>query len=338
MSKNLLGPWVRRYLLEHLVNERNLAHNTQKSYRDTLCLLLPFIARSAGKRIDQLQIEDLSATRVRAFLKDLQETRNCGAATCNQRLAAIHSLSNFIGLRNPEYIQWCGEIRDIPLKKVARPLIAYLEKDEIDALLMAPDRNSKQGLRDYAVLLFLYNTGARADEAAHVRIGDLNLQSPPDRNRSSVLIHGKGSKLRRCPLWISTTNELIRLIGNRIPSEQVFLNRRSQPLTRFGIHALVERYALKAAAKAPSLKKKRVSPHTIRHTTATHLLRSGVDINTIRAWLGHVSISTTNIYAEIDLEMKAKALATCAIDDSRPTPCKKTWREDGELMDFLKSL
>jgi site-specific recombinase XerD len=338
MSKNLLGPWVRRFLLEHLVNERNLASNTQKSYRDALCLLLPFIARSARKRIDRLLIEDLSTARIRAFLKDLEENRKCGAATCNQRLAVIHSLSNFIALRNPEYIQWCGEIRDVPLKKVAPSLIDYLEKDEMDALLKAPDQNSDQGVRDHAVLLFLYNTGARADEVAHVQITDLDLKSPPDRDSSSVLIHGKGGKLRRCPLWTSTTNELIRLIGNRTPSDHVFLNRRSQPLTRFGIHSLVERYAIKVSAEVPSIRKKRVSPHTIRHTTATHLLRSGVDINTIRAWLGHVSISTTNIYAEVDLEMKAKALATCAIDDSPPTQATKAWREDAELMEFLKSL
>jgi site-specific recombinase XerD len=152
MSNNLLGPWIRRFLLEHLVNERNLARNTQQSYRDALCLLLPFVARSAGKRIDQLWIEDLSADRVRAFLKDLKETRKCEATTCNQRLAAIHSLSNFVALHNPEFIQWCGEIRGIPLKKVPRPLIDYLEKDEMDALLTAPNLNSDQGVRDHAVL------------------------------------------------------------------------------------------------------------------------------------------------------------------------------------------
>lgn len=338
MNNDLLGPWVRRFLLEYLVSDRNLARNTQKSYRDALCLLLPFVARSARKRIDQLRIDDLSVVRVRAFLRDLEESRACGAATCNQRLAAIHSLSNFIALRHPAFIQWCGEIRDIPLKKVARLLIDYLEKDEMDALLMVPDQNSAQGLRDHAILLFLYNTGARADEVAHVRISDLDLGSTPDRDRSSVLVHGKGNKLRRCPLWISTTNELIRLIGNRNPSDYVFLNGRGQPLTRFGIHALVERYALKASAKVPSITKKRVSPHTIRHTTATHLLRAGVDLNTIRAWLGHVYLSTTNIYAEVDLEMKAKALATCTIEGSQPTETAGAWREDAGLMGFLRSL
>lgn len=338
MSDDLLGPWVRRFLLEYLVDDRNLARNTQKSYRDALCLLLPFVARSAGRRIDRLSLEDLSADRVRAFLRDLGESRSCAVTTCNQRLAAIHSLSQFIALRNPTMIQWCGEIRDIPSKKCVPPLIPYLEKVEMDAILAAPNRDTAQGRRDYAVLLFLYNTGARADEAAQARIGDLDLESIPDRDRSSVLIHGKGNKSRRCPLWVGTAKELIGVIDDRSPSEHVFLNRRGQPLTRFGLHTLVERYASKVAAKLPSIATKRVSPHTIRHTTATHLLRAGVDINTIRAWLGHVNLSTTNVYAEVDLEMKAKALANCAIDDMQLPASKHRWRDDDALMKFLATL
>jgi site-specific recombinase XerD len=205
----------------------------------------------------------------------------------------------------------------------------------MDALLAAPDRGSMQGRRDAAALLFLYNTGARADEAAHVRIGDLELGSVPERDPSSVLIHGKGNKSRRCPLWSRTANELRSLIGSRGAAENVFLNRVGQPLTRFGLHALVERYAASVAARLPALAKKRVSPHTIRHTTATHLLRAGVDINTIRAWLGHVSLRTTNIYAEVDLEMKAKALANCEIKEEESKP---PWHQDQGLMEFLRSL
>jgi site-specific recombinase XerD len=181
----------------------------------------------------------------------------------------------------------------------------------------------------------LYNTGARADEAAQVQIADLNLGATPDRDFSSVLIRGKGNKRRRCPLWARTVNQLHRLIDTREASEHVFLNRRGQPLTRFGIHTLVERHAARVALKLPSIAKKQVSPHTIRHTTATHLLRSGVDINTIRAWLGHVCLSTTNVYAEVDLEMKAKALANCQIGEEKP---KKAWREDKGLLAFLKKL
>ena len=331
----LLSPWIRRFLLEHLIDERNLSPNTQKSYRDTLRQLLPFVAGRSRKRIDRLSVEDVSADEVRAFLKDLEETRKCGVATRNQRLAAIHSLAHFIGVHSPEHLQWCGDIRNVMGKKAARPLVSYLEKDEMDALLIAPDCSTIQGRRDHAVLLFLYNTGARADETAHVEITDLDLGAVPDRDLSSVFIRGKGNKPRRCPLWTKTVNELLPLIDGRDKSQHAFLNRRGQPLTRFGIHTLVERHTATAAVTVPSLAKKRVSPHTIRHTTATHLLRSGVDINTIRAWLGHVCLSTTNVYAEVDLEMKAKALANCQIKDEKK---KKPWREDKGLMAFLKTL
>jgi site-specific recombinase XerD len=334
MTEALLSCWVKRFLLEHLVSERNLALNTQKSYRDTLQQLLPFAARKARKQIDRLNVEDISAERVRAFLRHLEEDRGCGPATRNQRLAAIHSLAHFIGLRSPEHLQWCGEIRTILSKKAPRQLVPYLEKDELDTLLAAPDRDTPQGQRDHAVLQFLYNTGARADETANVRIADLDLGAT-SRDASAVLIHGKGNKQRLCPLWSSTADELRPLIANRAATEHVFLNRRGQPLTRFGIHALVERYAAEAMQAHPSMARKRVSPHTLRHTTATHLLRSGTDINTIRAWLGHVCLTTTNMYADVDVQMKAKALANCEITDEKP---KKPWREDKGLMEFLRAL
>lgn len=201
MTDALLGPWVRRYLLEHLVGERNLARNTQRSYRDTLALLLPFAARIAGRPIDRLEVETLSADLVRLFLQELEEKRKCSVATRNQRLAAVHSLAHFVARHSPEHIRWCGEIRAVPFKKAARPLVTYLEKSEIDAVLAAADTGSSQGLRDHAVLLFLYNTGARADEAAHVLIGDLRLGTTPSRDPSSVVLRGKGNKLRQCPLW-----------------------------------------------------------------------------------------------------------------------------------------
>jgi site-specific recombinase XerD len=330
-----LGPWIRRFLLEHLVADRNLARNTQQSYRDTLRLLLPFLARRARRAVDRLRVEDLTAERVQAFLQDLEAKRGWSVATRNQRLAALHSLAAFIALHNPEQVAPCGAVRAIAFKKAPRPLVTYLEKPEMDALLAAPDAATAQGRRDHAVLLFLYNTGARADEVAHVRIADLDLGQTPGRDASSVLIHGKGNKQRRCPLWARMVQELLPLIQGRAASEHVFLNRRGQALTRFGIHTLVERYAAAVAAKLPSLAKKRVSPHTIRHTTATHLLRSGVDINTIRAWLGHVCLSTTNVYAEVDLEMKAKALANCEIKEGKPSA---PWREQKGLMEFLRSL
>jgi integrase/recombinase XerD len=332
----LLSPWVRRFLMEHLVGERNLARNTQRSYRDALRLLLPDVAQRTGKPIDRLTVTDLSAERVRQFLGELEEKRGCAIATRNQRLAAIHALAGFIGLRAPELVEWCGQVRTVPFKKAPKALVTYLEKAEMDALLAAPDQTTAQGCRDHALLLFLYNSGARADEAAHVLIGDLQLGLKPERDASAVLIRGKGSKLRRCPLWARTVSELTELVQGRAEKEHVFLNRRGEPLTRFGVHAMVERYAARAAEKVPSMATKRVSPHTLRHTTATHLLRAGVDINTIRAWLGHVSLATTNVYAEVDLEMKAKALASCEVQ-GEGIP-QKPWREDKGLMEFLRAL
>ena len=326
----LLGPWVRRFLLEHLVAERNLARNTQCSYRDTLILLIPFAADKLRQSVDRLTLVDVSADLVRLFLADLEQSRQCTIATRNQRLTAIHALARFVGEHSPEHIAWCGQIRSIPFKKTTKAVILSLDKPEMDALLSSPDRQTAQGRRDHALLLFLYNSGTRATEAAQLLIGALNVVG------CSVKIRGKGGKQRQCPLWPSTIEELKALIANRSTTARVFLNRCGHPITRFGIHDLVERYADKVQVQMSSLAGKRISPHTIRHTTATHLLRAGVDINTIRAGLGHVSIDTTNIYAEMDLEMKAKALAKCEVTDaSQP---RRHWRDDPALMTFLHSL
>lgn len=329
------GPWIRRFLLEHLVSERNLALNTQRSYRDTLALLMPYIAGRTHKPVDQLDLTHVSAQNVRDFLQHLEQARQCSLATRNQRLSVIHALARFIGERCPEQIEWSGQIRAIPFKNAPKTSITYLEKAEIDALLGAPDRRCAQGYRDYSLLLFLYNTGARADEAAQLSIGDLHLSQVPHREQSFVQIHGKGNKHRLCPLWPHTAAQLNELIGTRDATQPVFLNRCGRRITRFGIHSLVERYAKAVSAAIPDLAQKRVSPHTIRHTSATHLLRAGVDINTIRAWLGHVSIDTTSIYAETDLETKAKALAHCEVQE---TQRRKRWREDTGLMSFLRGL
>jgi integrase/recombinase XerD len=326
----LLGPWVRRFLLEHVVAERNLARNTQHGYRDALCQLIPFVARQSRRRIDRLAVVDISAELVRLFLADLEASRGCGIPTRNQRLAAIRALARFIGEHSPIHIEWSGQIRAIPFKKAMQAIVPYLEKAEIDALLAAPDRRTAQGRRDHVLLLFLYNTGARASEAAHVKVADLDL------NAASVKIWGKGGKQRFCPLWSATVSALATIVAGGEPSRPLFLNRCGRPITRFGIHTAIERNALKVRALLPTLAAKRVSPHSIRHTTATHLLRAGVDINTIRAWLGHVSLETTNVYAEIDFETKARALAKCeAVGTSA---ARLYWRDQPALMDFLRSL
>ena len=332
-DRHLLGPFVRRFLLEELVADRNLTLNTQRSYRDSICLLLRFMADRHATDPTRVTVEQVTAALVRGFLADLEARRGNSVATRNQRLAAIHSLFRFVGRQVPELVDHASQIQAIPLRRVAPPVMAYLEKPEIDALLAIPDRRRAQGRRDYALLLFLYNTGARASEAAQLPVSALALGTTP-----SARLLGKGRKTRTCPLWPHTTKILRQLLGARLEGprdEPVFRNVRGQPITRFGIHTLVARTVAKAAETAPSLLEKCISPHTLRHTTAVHLLRSGVDINTIRAWLGHVSLETTNRYAEVDLEMKAKALQTCTVGGSDRTPAR---RKDKDLMAFLTSL
>ncbi len=328
-NKNLVATWVRRFLLEHVVADLNLSRNTQASYRDALALFLPFAAKQGGQAVDQLELERLSPKVVRLFLAHLENERHCSVSTRNQRLATLHSFARFIGVRSPEHLAWCAELTAIPFKKAAKGTLPYLEKPEMDAILAAPNRVTWEGVRDHALLLFLYNAGARADEAARLTIADLDLDRSP-----AVRILGKGNKVRLCPLWTSTATTLKALVAGRSGQDPVFLNRRREGITRFGIYALVRRCAARAAQRVPSIAAKRVSPHVIRHTTAVHLLRAGVDINTIRAWLGHVSLDTTNVYAEVDLEMKAKALSACSIPD---TP-RRSWHQQPGLMAFLRSL
>lgn len=328
---SLLGPWVRRFLLEHLVAERNLALNTQHSYRDTLTLLLPFISARAAVPIDRLAVDDVLADRVRSFLEYIERERGCSVLTRNQRLGAIHSLARFISMHSPEHVAWCAQIRAIPFKKAARTEIGYLDKHEIQELLRAPDRSLTLGARDHAMLLFLYNSGARADEAASLLVRNLQLGTT-----ASVRILGKGNKWRTCPLWPVTVAALQPLTAGHDAEDRVFRGRTGEPMTRFGVHRVVTRYATLVADRVESMQGRHISPHTIRHTTAVHLLRAGVDINTIRAWLGHVSLDTTHVYAEVDLEMKARALAS--VDITGIPPAARLRTQVPSVMDFLKRL
>jgi site-specific recombinase XerD len=331
VDRNLLAPWVRRFLLEHLVAERNFARTTQMSYRDTLTLLLPFVHRRSGVAIDRLTIGEISPAEIRQFLEHIERERGCSVATRNQRLGAIHSLARFIGTRAPEHLAWGTEIRTIPFKKAAKTVIGYLEKEELDALLRAPNRHTTLGVRDHALLLFLYNTGARADEAARLTFGNLQLGTS-----ASVRILGKGNKWRVCPLWPATVAVLRPFAADAHADAPVFRGRTGQPLTRFGVYRLVTAYGKATTRYISTLATKRVSPHTIRHTAAVHLLRAGVDINTIRAWLGHVSLDTTHVYAEVDLDMKAKALESLDITDLPISAHRR--RSMPSLMEFLRGL
>lgn len=328
-----IGYWIRRFLCSYLTDVRNLSVNTVKSYRDAIRLLMDFLCERHRRCADEILVEDVTQQEVIKMLDGLERERACSIKTRNLRLSAFVALAKYVAANSPEYIDWCRKIREIPVKKSARTLITYLEKDEMDALLETPDKDSEQGWRDYVLLLFLYNTGARAEEAASLKVKDLLL--PRGRGLPVVTITGKGNKTRRCPLWDVTRKALGTLIERQDQNDFVFTNRLHQPITRFGVYEMVTRHATRLAERMPSIKSKRVSPHTIRHTTATHLLQSGVDINTIRAWLGHVSVETTNIYAEVNMEMKAKALQGCEVKGKKR---RKRWKDDKKLMDFLDSL
>jgi len=334
-DRHALAPWIKRFLLQYLPSDRNFAHNTQHSYRDALRLLVTFAGSTLRKRPDELLVEDISADLVKRFLRHIEEVRKCSISTRNQRLAAVHTLATFIGEHSPEHLPWCAHVHAVPFKKRGQKPIGYLERSGIDTLLAAPDQTKRLGARDHTLLLFMYNSGARASEVAQLTVGDLRLNGAREKAQSFVQLHGKGNKIRFCPLWASTAAALKPLVKGREDTEHVFQSRTGQPMTRFGIHDIVTRYARLAGVHCAEFREKRVGPHIIRHTTATHLLRAGVDINTIRAWLGHVSIDTTNIYAESDLAMKAKALAMCEAPSRRNG---KRWRDNPDLPAFLAQL
>lgn len=336
-NTDYLGYWTTRFFGEYIISIRNLSRNTLRSYRDMFRLLVRYMKKTKNISPNKILLSHLTKEALVSFLDALESRREVSGSTRNQRLAALKAFAKYLSLQAPEHLNWCGEVINIPKKRAEKKLITYLEKAEMEALLALPNTSTSQGRRDYALLLFLYNTGARAEEAASLRTSSLTLSKrKSDKVISIVTIVGKGRKTRRCPLWDKTTEVLINLTKGRQPDEPVFINRLGQQITRFGIYEMVTRYGKILEERMPAVKDKRISPHTIRHTTATHLLQAGVDINVIRAWLGHVSVNTTNIYAEVNLEMKAKAINACAPEVSAKRRIK--WENDEDLLSFLDNL
>ena len=325
-----LAPWVGRFFVEYIVAERNLAFNTKESYLDTFKLLVPFLCTNLRKRDDRLAVQDMTSELIVQFLTHLEDDRGCSVQTRNQRLTAVRVFASFVSGRDPTHLGWSARIRSIPSKKAVQQPIVALSKANADALLEVPDRGSKRGRIEYALLLFLRNVGARVSESTDLRVGDVQV-GLRDGRHALVTLHGKGGKIRQCPLLPDTERVLAELVDGRAASAAVFLSRFGRPYTRFGVYRLVER----CANQVPALSGRSITPHVLRHTAASEMVRAGVDINTVRALLGHASIDTTNIYAEIDLEMKAKAVALC--DTAEPGPIRP-WKENQGLMAFLHSL
>lgn len=319
------------FFVRRLVTERAASAQTIASYRDTFELLLRFVEQRTGRSPVKLTIVDLDAPTILAFLDHLEEHRGNSPRTRNLRLTAVRSFMRYASIRDPTVLPVAQRVLAIPTKRYDRPALAFLSRAEIAALLDAPDRGTFSGQRDAALLATLYNTGARVSEIIRLNVEDILL----DRELA-VHLHGKGRKERVVPLWKSTAGTLRRWIPRLLggTEQPVFPNRAGARLSRSGVEHRLRVAVQKATTRCPSLGSKRISPHTLRHTTAMHLLQSGVDITVIALWLGHEDPATTHHYTEANLAMKEAALQR--LDDPAPRPLR--YRPDDRLLAFLEAL
>lgn len=302
-----IAHFIKPFFSHDLPIQKGLSPNTILAYRDAIKLLLCYAADTLHKNVEELRVQDINESLVLRFLDHLENTRGCSARTRNARLAAIRTLFCFIARKEPSLLLHCQRIRTIPIKRTQHKILDYLEENEMQALLDSVQINSRTGARDKALLLLLYNTGARVSEIVALKVADLRL-----KGAAQIKLLGKGNKYRSCPLWNETAQALDDYLKQRTAKDsdnlQLFLNANGAPITRFGIRHIIGKYATTAKNQCPSIATKVVSTHTIRHTTAMHLLRSGNDINMVSYWLGHANINTTHIYLEIDMEMKRQML------------------------------
>lgn len=331
---NPLATALQSFFADWLPGLRGMSPHTVASYRDSLVLLLRFV--SARRRVGAVSLDFhcIDPEVVLAFLGHLERDRGNSPSTRNVRLSAIHAFFRYVADQRPDRLEQAQRILGIPFKRTKAPAIDYLDYEELQALLSAVDRSSAEGPRDYALLATMFNTGARVQEILDLRPRDLQLAKP-----FQVRLYGKGRKERFCPIWPQTARILRTFCKERLldlrSDRPLFLNRRGGPLTRFGVRYILRKYLVRAEAAAPSLTRKKLHPHSLRHSTAVHLLKAGVDLSTISHWLGHASINTTNKYAVVDLEMKRQALARAQpIEPSLPA----TWRTDKSILDWLEAL
>jgi len=318
---------------KYLKDIKGTSPHTTSSYRDALKLLCLYLAGSR-QAVVRLTLDDINTDRIIAFLDYIETKRHNSAATRNIRLAAIHSFFRYVASVSPEYLCKCQQILSIPLKRARTREIEYFEFDEISTILKKINRTTSEGTRDYALLILMFNTGARAQEIVNLRVCDLHLSAP-----FSVQIVGKGKKERTCPLWTNTG----RILNQYIDAQGIapgattalFSNQLGTPLSRFGIRYILNKYTQLAAEDDPILRHKRLHPHSMRHSTAVYLLKSGVDITSIASWLGHASTNTTNRYATMDLDMKRKIIEKV---ESPAKESKRSWHRDSDLLTWLENL
>ena len=326
-----------QYLSKYLPGQRNLSPHTIRSYRDTFKLLLTYCLQEKGIAAQTLTMDMLDVCLIRGFLQWLEEVRGCCIATRNQRLAALHAFFQYAQIEKPERILFCQQIMSIPFKKCGKGLVNYLNVDVLKRILSQPDSSKKQGRRDRALLVVLYDTAARVQELVDLVVSDIRLESP-----SVILLHGKGNKQRQVPLMGKTSQLLSDYLSERRlnqpgkESHPVFFNSRFQPMTRAGIAYILKKYVDMARKVNGNGIPKYVSPHVFRHTKAMHLLQANVNLIYIRDFLGHVDVSTTEIYARVDSEVKRKVLEKAymqVVDEER-----SSWIEDEDLVSWLQKV
>jgi site-specific recombinase XerD len=322
---------LQRFFAERLLQQQNASPKTVAAYRDTFRLLLSYAERERGKAPAKLALSDFDATLVLDFLAHLEDERHNTIRSRNARLAAIRAFAHYVSLQCPPALQLAQQILAIPMKRFQKPLIGYLSRDEVQALLAAPDAGTWCGRRDRVMFALLYNTGARVSEMIGIRVADVTLAAT-----SSVRLHGKGRKQRTVPLWKETVAEIRHWLkyAELRADQSLVPNRSGLPMTRTNVADRLT-VAITAATKHfPQLAGRKISPHSLRHTTAMHLLQAGVDITVIALWLGHESPVTTHGYVEADLAMKERALATIAPPEIK----RKRYRPSDAVLKFLESL
>ena len=331
---------ITRYFQEYLPTLRGMSRRTIQTYRDGMVLFLGFSSRDCGRPIDALGIADITADRVGRFLAFLEAERHNGIVTRNARLAALHTFARFLLAENPEYLLPLQQVLGIPFKRGAKAApVEYLDKAEIEALLGGIDQKSFSGQRDYAMFALMFNTGARVQEILDLRVCDVRIEPP-----CQVRLVGKGNKVRLCPIWPQTARLLDRLIQRRndgteaLADRPVFLNAHGVAMTRFGVRYLLQKYVAIATVTAPTLAGKRIHPHCLRHSTAIHLLKAGVDFATISQWLGHTSLNTTMRYARADIDLKRQALAQVFPEILAPPKGGAYIFRDDDLTGWLRRL
>lgn len=305
---NSLARCIEQFFTDYLPMQRGVSLHTIRSYRDAILLFLTFTSTQSRRPVEKLDLDQLTADRVSQFLTHLERDRGNSIATRNARLAALHTFARFVATRQPEYLAELQRILGIPFKRGARnePL-EYLEQHEIKALLNSINRSTHWGQRDYALLALMFNTGGRVQEILNLKHADVRSDPP-----CQVRLKGKGGKVRYCPIWPQTATLLTGLLEQApegtTAADYLFTNRQGGQLTRYGVRYLLAKYVTASIPAAPSLRDKKIHPHTLRHTTAIHLLKAGVDFATISQWLGHATLNTTMIYARADLDTKRQAL------------------------------